>query len=127
MSRVSSRDRINKVKRRIQSALNSHEPGTLPAVQRAKPNQEDYDDLCSEASRSPSPARRGASTRNRIYNINRNVSCIKTFISFILANTEIKKSIMYILFLWCFSLHWVPYSGACFAPLIRDFGTEALF
>jgi len=68
LSRVSSRDRINKVKRRIQSALNSHEPGTLPAVQRAKPNQEDYDDLCSEASRSPSPARRGASTRQNSRN-----------------------------------------------------------
>jgi hypothetical protein len=37
--RESSSERLNKVKRRFQKVLSQNEPGNLPAVQRARPNQ----------------------------------------------------------------------------------------
>ena len=37
--RISSRDQLDKVRRKITKALTVNEPRSLPAVQRAKPNQ----------------------------------------------------------------------------------------
>jgi hypothetical protein len=39
LARDSSSERLNKVKRRFQRVLSQHDPGNLPAVQRARPNQ----------------------------------------------------------------------------------------
>jgi hypothetical protein len=52
--RVSSRE---KMKRRLYKALEGNEPGGLPAVQRAKPRLDEYEEInrSCEVSRSPSP------------------------------------------------------------------------
>ena len=42
LSRTSSRVRIDRLKRRVKNALIPHEPGQLPMVQKAKPNQDEY-------------------------------------------------------------------------------------
>jgi hypothetical protein len=39
LPRESSSERLNRVKRRFQKVLAQHEPGGLPTVQRARPNQ----------------------------------------------------------------------------------------
>jgi len=65
LSRVNSRDQMNRVKRRIQNVLTHSEPGSFPMVQKARPNQDEYDEISksSNVSRSPSPPISGASTR----------------------------------------------------------------
>ena len=50
-----SRDKINRVKRKIKRTLTKHEPaGALPAVHRAKTNQDEYEEFNASIVASPS-------------------------------------------------------------------------